>query len=201
MPLDELQHRVEEAERLLRTARQLAEHDLADPRQCERAGRRISSLIAEAQSLFPGLGDSAGGEADEAEEVDASEDDQADEAEATGGTEPDEQAEEAEDQGEDDGGGQDEDAEDDEEWDVDVDKLAAAIQNEALMAQIPEAHRAEFKAMAERVIDAYRRQALYERVAAAFEVLDETTRQGAEHARQLLATMLTWQELAAKYQA
>lgn len=183
MALDELQRRVDEAERLLRTARQLAEHDLADPQQCERAGRRISSLIAEAQGLFPGFG--------------GQDDEETDEAAASELDEPENEVED-----EDDGSGEaEEDPEDDEEWDVDVDKLAAAIQNETLMAQIPEAHRSEFKAMAERVIDAYRRQALYERVAAAFEELDETTRHGAEHARQLLATMLTWQELAAKYKA
>lgn len=57
MSILELRSRVEEAERILRLARQLAQSDLRDPASCERAKDRIAALCQDVNALFPGLGD------------------------------------------------------------------------------------------------------------------------------------------------
>src|SRR5580693_9342354 len=56
MSIDELRGRVEEAEKLLRVARQLAQDELCDPEHSEHAKNRIASLCSEVSELFPGMG-------------------------------------------------------------------------------------------------------------------------------------------------
>ncbi len=189
MPLDELRRRVEEAEKLLRVARQLAQDELRDPERSERAKDRIASLCSEVNALFPGMAataspaeSDAAGEGDPAEE--AAEDAAAEHDDEGGDGEAD--------------GGEAEEAQEREEWDIDYEKLRGAIQNPVLMAGFPEAERAQFKAMAEQLLDAHDRHALYARVTEAFEELERTTRAGADEVRRQLALVMTFEELRAK---
>jgi hypothetical protein len=182
LPLDELRRRVEEAEKLLRVARQLAADELRDPEQSSRAKDRIASLCKEVNALFPPP--AAPGTdpelliAAEAEEPDTEEGEADAEGLETGAA------------GDDDG-----------DWDVDYAKLRAAIQNPSLMEQIPEADRPKFKEMAEQLLEAHERQELYARVTAGFEELERTTREGAEEVGRQLAMALTFEELGKKYKA
>jgi hypothetical protein len=178
LTLDELRERVEEAEKLLRVARQLASDELRDPKQSTRAKDRIASLCKEVNSLFPPP-------AQPLPPIDATLDDEADEDD------------DADDTAEADA--QDED--DDDEWDVDYAKLRRAIHDPSLMDKIPEAERIRFKEMAEQLLEAHERQELYARVTAGFEELERTTRAGAEEVGRQLAMALTFEELGKKYKA
>jgi hypothetical protein len=193
MSIEELRARVEEAEKILRVARRLAQDELRDPASSERAKDRIASLCSEVNALFPGLGEpriavpdtvpgaaQAEAETEETEEVEAG----ADEEDA--------------DEGEDADADADEDTDDEQEWDVDYDKLRAALQNPDLMGRFPEGQRAEFKAMAEQLLDAHDRQELFARVTEGFAQLEETTRAGAEKVRAQLELVLTLEELRSK---
>ncbi len=171
LTLDELRRRVEEAEKLLRVARQLAADELRDPGQSTRAKDRIASLCKEVNSLFPAP------PPDSEPSVEAALDDVA--------AEPD----------------TDVDEDDDGEWEVDCAKLRSAIHNPLLMDHIPEAERAKFKEMAEQLLEAHERQELYARVTAGFEELERTTREGAEEVGRQLAVALTFEELGKKYKA
>lgn len=55
LPLEELRRRVQEAEKLLRVAKQLARDELRDPKSSERAKERIAALCHEVSALFPGV--------------------------------------------------------------------------------------------------------------------------------------------------
>ncbi len=164
MPLVELRARVEEAEKLLRVAKQLARDQLADPQQSSRARDRIGSIVSEVQGLFPGLGES-------------------DEAEVGFESDPGEDA---------DAESNSEEEEEEEEWELDCDKLRAALANDALMSQIPETERPRFRAMAEQLLEVHERGELYARILMGFEELAEVTRVGAETVQRQLATMLTF---------
>lgn len=172
LTLDELRRRVEEAEKLLRVARQLAADELRDPEQSTRAKDRIASLCKEVNSLFPAP------PPDAELSVEAALDDVA--------GEPDTELDEDDDE---------------EEWEVDYGKLRSAIHNPVLMDHIPEAERAKFKEMAEQLLEAHERQELYARVTAGFEELERTTREGAEEVGRQLAMALTFEELGKKYKA
>ena len=183
MSLEELRSRVEEAEKILRVARRLAQDELRDPASSERAKHRIASLCNDVSALFPGLGEPlaqmpdaapAGAEAGK----DSTADLEADEA-------ADDDAEE------------DEEGEED-EWDVDYDKLRAALGNPELMGRFPEGERAEFKAMAEQLLEAHDRHLLLARITEGFAQLEETTREGAEKVRRQLEFALTLEELRSK---
>jgi hypothetical protein len=188
LSLDELRRRVEEAEKLLRVARQLAADELRDPEQSTRARDRIASLCKEVNALFPAPpepvldpeatleADEEPAGADEEPDTDVDEDDEDDEA----------------DEGDEDDG---------DEWEVDYAKLRAAIHSPALMEKIPEAERDRFREMAEQLLDAHERQELYARVTAGFEELERTTREGAEEVGRQLAVALTFEELGKKYKA
>lgn len=178
LSLDELRQRVEEAEKLLRVARQLAADELRDPEQSSRAKDRIASLCKEVNSLFPPPPDPLPAP-DESLDADAAE-------------EPDTDV----DEGDEEDGDEDED-----DWDVDFVKLRSAIHDPVLMDKIPEAERARFKEMAEQLLEAHERQELYARVTAGFEQLERTTREGAEEVGRQLAMTLTFEELGKKYKA
>jgi hypothetical protein len=188
MSIEELRARVEEAEKILRVARQLAQDELRDPESSERAKDRIASLCSDVNALFPGMGeppvetpDVAAG-ADEGDELGLEE-----EAEET-----------VEVDGEGEGGEEDDEGDDPEEWDVDYEKLRAALGNPELMGRFPEGQRAEFKAMAEKLLDAHDREQLFARVTEGFALLEETTRAGAEKVRAQLAFALTLEELRSR---
>ena len=189
MPLRELRARVEEAEKLLRVAKQLARDELSDPAQSTRARDRIGSIVSEVQGMFPGLGEpdepaafgleGSGLPNDVGADVGAV----ADESERERHDEDDEQGEEGEEEDEE---------EEEEEWEVDCDKLRAALRDDALMAQIPASERPRFRAMAERLLEVEERGELYARILSGFEELAEVTRAGAEAVQRQLAVMLTF---------
>lgn len=171
LTLDELRQRVEEAEKLLRVARQLAADELRNPEQSSRAKDRIASLCKEVNALFPPppsdpelAAETAPGEPEDEPDTDVDEDD-------------------------------------DDGWEVDYAKLRAAIENPALMDRIPEDERTTFRQMAEQLLEAHERQELYARVTAGFEQLERTTREGAEEVGRQLAATLTFEELGRKYEA
>jgi ribosomal protein L29 len=174
LSIDELRDRVQEAEKLLRVARQLAQDELRSPETSGRAKDRIAAICSEVNALFPGVGQQAPEEPPQ-------------EVAEEGGTLDSDDSSEAE-----------PDAEDGEEWDIDYAKLRLAIQNPELMNRFPEAERATFKAMAEQLIEAHDRAELYARVTAGFEQLEQTTRDGAEEVRKQLAVALTFEELKAR---
>jgi hypothetical protein len=86
----------------------------------------------------------------------------------------------------------DPDEEEEEEWEIDCEKLRAALADDALMAQVPEAERPRFRAMAERLLEVHERGELYARILTGFEELAEVTRVGAEAVQRQLAAMLTF---------
>ncbi len=186
MSIEEARARVEEAEKILRVARQLAQDELRDPASSERAKDRITSLCSDVNALFPGLGQPPVETPDLAAGDDASESESDAEAEA-----------EAE--GQDDGETDETDETDEaDEWDVDYEKLRSALSNPELMGRFPEGQRAEFKAMAEKLLDAHDREELFARVTEGFAQLEETTRAGAEKVRSQLAFALTLEELRSR---
>jgi hypothetical protein len=177
MSIPELRSRVEEAERILRLARQLAQNELREPASSERAKDRIAALCQDVNALFPGLGDAG---------LDAVIPSEARDLTATVGSfglRPQNDSE-----GEDD---------DEEEWDVDYEKLRASLGNHALMSQFPDGG-AQFKELGEKLLEAHDRHALYARISDGFAELEAVTRHGAEQVRQQLAVALTLEELKNK---
>jgi hypothetical protein len=199
--LEDLRHRVREAESLLGVARGLARDDLHDPAKCERARDRIISILREIDTLFPGLNDPPPS-LDPAELVAPSMRKSAEEAKERQGDEEgggEEAAEEEEVEGE--PGEQEEEEveeEEEEEWDLDHAKLAAAIENEQLMSKIPEVDRDWFKRMARRTIEAQERVELCDRVRRAFDELAQAMRQGLDETSRQLSVALTFEQLRAK---
>jgi hypothetical protein len=188
MSITELRSRVEEAERILRLARQLAQNELRDPASCERAKDRIAALCEDVNALFPGLGD-AGLDA-----VILSEAKDPTPAVGSFGLRPQDDGNvEDELEGEEEQEGED----DEEEWDVDYEKLRASLGNPVLMGQFPDGG-AQFRQLAEKLLEAHDRHALYARISDGFAELEAVTRQGAEQVRQQLAVALTLEELKNK---
>jgi hypothetical protein len=171
MPLSELRIRVEEAEKLLGVAKQLARDELSDPQHSTRARDRIGSIVNEVQGMFPGLG--------EPESMEMTLEEVAGDLDDSGPLPADADAD------------SDSDA-DEEEWEIDCEKLRAALDDEALMAQVPESERSRFRAMAERLLEVHERGELYARILTGFEELAEVTRVGAEAVQRQLAAMLTF---------
>jgi hypothetical protein len=187
MSIPELRSRVEEAERILRLARQLAQSELRDPASCERAKNRIAALCQDVNALFPGLGD-AGLDA-----VILSEAKDPTPAVRSSGLRPQDEG-----NGEDDLESEEEQEDDDEEeWDVDYQKLRASLGNPVLMSQFPDGG-AQFKELAEKLLDAHDRHALYARISDGFAELEAVTRHGAEQLQHQLAVALTLKELKNK---
>jgi len=218
--MDDLRRRVREAESLLGVARGLARNELHDPDTCERARDRIVSILREIDSLFPGLNDpppsmdpselvapsmrksaEATAPAEESDEGEPREEAEGDSN--TGGIPlgpPGEAAglaaEESGDEGDE---PRDEDTQE-EEWELDHQKLAAAIENEQLMSKIPEVDRAWFKQMARRSIEAQERVELCDRVRVAFDELSKTMREGLDETSRQLSVALTFEQLKSRQQ-
>jgi len=188
MSIEELRSRVEEAERILRVARQLAQDELRDPQSCEHAKNRIASLCNDVNALFPGMIQPAadvveaphdGEDVDEPEELQAGDEGQDGDADAA--SESDDEA----------------DGDSEEDWDVDYEKLRASLQNPVLMGQFPDGG-AQFKVLAEKLLDSHDRHELYCRITDGFQQLEQITRQGADQMRHQLAVALTLEELKTK---
>jgi hypothetical protein len=187
MSITELRSRVAEAERILRLARQLAQNELRDPASCERAKDRIAALCQDVNALFPGLGDAGLDALIPSEAKDPTP------AVASFGLRPQDDS-----NGEDELEGEEEqEGEDEEEWDVDYEKLRASLGNPVLMSQFPDGG-AQFRQLAEKLLEAHDRHALYARISDGFAELEAVTRQGAEQVRQQLAVALTLEELKNK---
>jgi hypothetical protein len=186
LSVEELGHRVREVERLVALGCRLAREALADPRQSSHLQERLGSILREVGDLVPRstwdvpLADSR--------ELAA--------LSVQGRVEtPDAEGETTTWQGE------DETPDDEEtEWDLDPAKLAAALENEALMSQIPEADRPWFRSIARRALEAHARSQLATRVKDALEELYETMDECHEEAKKRLATALTFEQLRVEAQ-
>jgi hypothetical protein len=203
LTVDQLRERVREAEALLRVARQHARDAHDDPANSAHASARIQSICREVEALFPGLNEPSRPDPELAETMaalraetpegavtDADEED----ANAEGDAASDEADDEASDD-DDDGEADDEDAD---ELDIDYAKLAAAIENETLMAAFPEPGRTAFKRAARYLVEANERHVLFGRVIAGFESVSELAHQGVEDLRRKLALAMTLEGLANK---
>ena len=204
LTVDQLRERVREAEALLRVARQHARDAHDDPANSAHASARIQSFCREVEALFPGLNEPSRpdpelaetmaalrAETPESAATDADEEDAA----AEGDEADDAAGDEAGDEADDDDGEADEDAD---ELDIDYAKLAAAIENETLMAAFPEPGRTAFKRAARYLVEANERHVLFGRVIAGFESLSELAHQGVEDLRRKLALAMTLEGLANK---
>lgn len=194
LSLEELGPRVREVERLAALGCRLARESLADPEQAPRAQERIQSILQEVSELVPGFS-VVGAPLDPHEFVAPSMASAAtpslDDAEAENQDEP-SSAEDETEQPED-----GEETEDDSEraWDLDPDKLAQALQNDALMSQIPEVDREWFKGLAHRVIESHARAVLATRVKEALAALHETMEHCREETSKRLSIALTFEQL------
>jgi hypothetical protein len=207
LTVDQLRERVREAEALLRVARQHARDAHDDPANSAHASARIQSICREVEALFPGLNEPSRpdpelaetmaalrAETPESAATDADEEDANAEGDAAG----DEADDEADDEAGDDDGEADADDEDADELDIDYAKLAAAIENETLMAAFPEPGRTAFKRAARYLVEANERHVLFGRVIAGFESVSELAHQGVEDLRRKLALAMTLEGLANK---
>jgi hypothetical protein len=209
LTLAELRARVKEADALLRVARQHARDAHDDPEKAAHASARIQSICQEVDALFPGLnappapdpemeGALAALRAATPAPADAAgeEDDVAGEEDEEGGEADDEEGEADDEEGEaDDEEGEAEEADPD-DWGIDYVKLASAIENEALMAQLPEPGRSAFKRAALYLVEAHERHELFGVVIAGFEGLSELASKNVEDMRGKLAMALTLDNLA-----
>lgn len=191
MSIRELRSRVEEAEKILRLARQLAQNELRDPESCERAKDRIAALCDDVNALFPGLADEVPQAA--AAEVEAA----VEEAQEAGAEDEEEEGEQGGEEGDEGEEGEEGEEEEDTEWDVDYEKLRASLSNPELMGRFPDGG-AQFRVLAEQLLDAHDRHALYARISDGFAELEAVTREGADQVRQQLAVALTLEELKNK---
>jgi hypothetical protein len=192
--MEDLRRRVREAESLLGVARGLARDELHDPKTCERARDRIVSILREIDTLFPGLNDPPP-TLDPNELVAPS---MRKQEEGASEPEPEDDglgAEQAPDEEE-----AAEEKEGEDEWELDHRKLAAAIENEKLMAKIPEVDRDWFRRMARRSIEAQERLELCDRVRRAFDELALAMREGLDETSRQLAVALTFEQLKSKQQ-
>jgi hypothetical protein len=93
---------------------------------------------------------------------------------------------------------EDEPEDEEDEWDLDHDKLAAALDNEELMEKIPEVDREWFRRMARRSIEAKERVELCERVRLAFDELAQAMKAGLDETSRQLSVALTFEQLKAR---
>ena len=213
--IEDLRHRVREAESLLGVARSLAHDELHDPKRCERARDRIVSILREIDGLFPGLNDpppiidpielvapsmrnssssaAVSGEiaaSGQGRETGDDPETALEDESVKDGVEINAREEEADEQA----------ADTEEEWELDHEKLAAALANEHLMAKIPEVDREWFRQMARRSIEAQERVELCERVRIAFDELAYAMKVGLEETSRQLSLALTFEQLKARQQ-
>jgi hypothetical protein len=212
VPIEELRRRVREAEASLRVAQQYARDAHDDPSQAAHASQRIQAICREVEELFPGMHEPSAPDPDvqeileslavetararsEAGAGDGEGQDEEQEAEEAGASEDAEGAEEAED---------DEAAEDDDdgdEWDIDYAKLAAAIENETLMARFPQPARETFRRAARYLIEANERRELFGRVVRGLEEVSSLAQRNVDATRRKLELALTLEQLASKHKA
>jgi hypothetical protein len=189
--IEDLRGRVREAESLLGVARGLASDELHDPLRCERARDRIVSILREIDALFPGLNDPPPA-IDPTEFVAPSMRERSfretglddERSEASGEASQEEVEDEAKDE--------------EEEWDLDHEKLAAALDNAKLMEKIPEVDRDWFRRMALRSLEARERVLLCERVRLAFDELARAMKAGLDETSRQLSVALTFEQLKAR---
>ena len=218
LTLEELRARVKEADALLRVARQHARDAHDDPEKAAHASARIQSICREVDALFPGLNEPAAPDpelqgalamlqaatpapatpADAVEEEAGDSDDEAGESDDEAGDSDDEAGESDDEAGEGDEDAGDADEPDADEWGIDFAKLASAIENEALMSQLPEPGRSAFKRAALYLVEAHERHELFGVVIAGFEGLSELASKNVEDMRGKLAMALTLENLAQK---
>lgn len=205
LSLDEVRARVREAGALLRVAQQYARDANEDVSKAEHASARIQSICREVEQLLPGMREPSApdpelqaaleglSQALPAAPPKAAEEDAAVDAEASDAGEAVE--------GDDADAPEGDDETDDAEWDIDYAKLAAAIDNEALMAPFPEPQRTMFRRAAQYLIESHERQELFQTVVDGFDELSALTRQNVQEVQQKLALALTLEELASKKRA
>lgn len=202
--LEELAPRVREVERLAALGCRLARDAALHPEQTAHTHARIQSILEEVGTLVPGFGadlpvnpaqfipPSAAARAAAAppEEAAPQAEEESDE-DSEGEVDP-----SAVDEEDDDEGDEDEEAEEEEpEWELDPEKLAAALSNEALMAQIPEVDREWFKELARRAIDSHARAVFATRVKDALSELHAAVERCHEETSRKLGLALTFEQL------
>jgi hypothetical protein len=198
LTLEEMRKRVREASALLRVAQQHARDAGEDLSKSEHASARIQSICKEVEELLPGM---HGPQPPDAQleaalaglkELMLAQGAPVEGAEAEDG-EPDTEVDEGDD---------DEETQDDEdeevELEIDYAKLAAAIENEALMSRFPEPGRELFRQAARYLVEANERQVLFQGVIADFEKLTALTEQNVSETQKKLAMALTLEELKGK---
>jgi hypothetical protein len=215
LTLEEMRKRVREASALLRVAQQHARDAGEDLSKSEHASARIQSICKEVEELLPGM---HGPQPPDAQleaalaglkELMLAQGVPVDEAEAEEGEpaegelaegEPDTDVDEGDEGDEDEGTLEDEETEEDEEYELEIDyaKLAAAIENEALMSRFPEPGRELFRQAARYLVEANERQVLFQGVIADFEKLTALTEQNVSETQKKLAMALTLEELKGK---
>jgi hypothetical protein len=183
LSVEELTPRVREVERLAALGCRLARESLANPTTAAHAQNRIASILREMSELVPGLVQSGAPPAPSlapsmTDAVPVSSDDIAQrladpsaEDEALDAGEPD--------------------------WELDPVKLAAALENETLMSQIPAGDREWFTGLARRVIDSHARAMLATRVRQALAELHDTMEQCRDETSRRLAVAMTFEQLRA----
>jgi hypothetical protein len=186
--IEDLRGRVREAESLLGIARGLARDELRDPKRCERARDRIVSILREIDALFPGLQDPP--PALDPSELIAPSMRRVSSSEVA--------LDNGESDGTDDEAGEGDPDED--EWDLDHAKLAAALDNQELMGNIPEIDREWFRRIARRSIEAEERASLCDRVRVAFDELAQAMKAGLQETSRQLSVALTFEQLKARQQ-
>ncbi len=200
--IEDLRDRVREAESLLGVARGLALDELHDPQRCERARDRIVTILREIDALFPGLNDPppaldpsefVAPSMRESSPVEADPDGElADDGRAA----PEEDGNPDQDEADE----EEEEEEEKEEWDLDHEKLAAALEDHELMQKIPEVDRDWFRRMARRSIEAKERFELCERVRLAFDDLAKAMKAGLDETSRQLAVTMTFEQLKTRLQ-
>jgi hypothetical protein len=197
MSVEELSSRVVEVEQLAALGCRLAREALANPDQTARTQDRLQSILKEVGELIAGL-QLVGAPVDPTEFVAPSVANAPDDEPENEGPEDDEESDEASDEdGEGESEVEDEGSSEEEvdAWELDPEKLEAAIQNEALMAQIPEADREWFKGLARRVIESHARAMFATRVREALGELYETIEHCQEENSKKLGVALTFEHL------
>jgi len=192
LSLDEVRERVREAGALLRVAQQHARDAREDVTKSEHASARIQAICREVEQLLPGMRETSAPDPQLQEALEGLSR-ALPAAEAQAEAEPD--APDAEDEDAAAAAASDDDAA---EWDIDYAKLAAAIENEALMAPFPEPERTMFKRAAQYLIESHERQELFQTVVDGFDELSALTQQNVDETHQKLAVALTLEELASK---
>jgi hypothetical protein len=201
LSLDELRRRVREAEASLRVAQQYAREARENPEEAEHASARIQAICQEVQELFPGLSEPVVPDP-RAQELSAALGAAIHGGEESNGDGNGDDGNGEESNGEESNGEESEDSKDnDEEWDIDYDKLAAAIENPELMARFPEPDRATFRNAALYLIEAHERQELFAHVIRALEQVSVLAQENMEETRRKLALTLTIEAYAAKNKA